>query len=158
MGNTSKPLFIQLSADVYMANQPMWDELRAQGHRLQQLSYEDETPDMVLAPYAMRMTADMLVALPAALTLAIKGARALRYAPAGVTIGKGKGNVKAKKPRARKNSKVAATNDNTGVPQVSEGTPTTLRLYEGIGGEAGVEQASGGDPRPDSTGVSTTEL
>ena len=54
----------------------------------------------------MRLTVDMLTQLPAALDLAIKGARALRYAPHGITIKKGTPSAKGTKaPTKRKSTR-----------------------------------------------------
>jgi hypothetical protein len=66
---------------------------------------QGEQPNLYLAPYAHRMTVDMLTQLPTALTLAITGARALCYPPKGEMPKKGI-RVQTKGTRARENVKV----------------------------------------------------
>lgn len=102
MGRTSKPLHIQLADVLYQANKIQWDEMTEQGHTIEIIP--EPAPDIYLAPYAMRMTADMLAQLPTAISLAVKGARALRYAPKVTTEWKGKASGKNKKARTRKNA------------------------------------------------------
>jgi hypothetical protein len=126
MGNTIKPLFFQVSPDIYNADEQMWIDLMQRGHSVQILQYEEHTPDLILAPYAMRMTSDMLKNMPTALLLAIKGARALRYAPQGAEP-KGKKSAKTKasphKKSATKACKSSASREQsaTGVSEL----PTT---------------------------------
>lgn len=121
MGATSKPLTIVIDRSVYDANELGWMSLQEQGHQISVLL--QPLGDIVLAPYAMRMTGDMLIQLPAAFTLAVKGARELRYSPTtkGGTTWKGK-HAQAKKPRQGRDTKVKA--------QALDGAVTT----EGIGG------------------------
>lgn len=108
MGKTSKPTHIQMSESLYECNKEQWEEMRAQGHSIEIIErcMEGPMPDLLIAPFAMRMTTDMLQQLPAALRLAIQGARALRYAPHGVTLKKGTKGVKTTKPHKGRNAKV----------------------------------------------------
>jgi hypothetical protein len=116
MGNTSKPLYIQVSADIYKTSEQMWAELTEQGHTIQVLQYESSTPDIILAPNAMRMTSDMLVSMPAALGLVIKGARALRYAPHGKPPTKGKASAKGKKPHKGRGTQIKTETIDSSTP------------------------------------------
>lgn len=103
MGKSSKPLNIHLDKSLYDTDKLAWDALAEQGFVL--TIVEGEVVDIYFAPHAMRMTSHMLMNMPSARDLAIKGARALRYAPHGTTPTKGKAkNAQAKKPRARKDS------------------------------------------------------
>lgn len=124
MGKSSKPLNIHVDTTLYEAHQAHWDTLTTQGYIITVIS--GERPDLYLAPYAMRMTADMLTQLPSTFKLAVAGARELRYAPkvAGASWKGGKG-AKVKKARARKNSAVA-----TETPSIGE--PTVEGSLEGI--------------------------
>lgn len=100
MGITSKPLHLQIHHSLYHAQQAQWDAMTAQGHTIEVL--EGDGPDIYLAPYAMRMTTDILVQLPTALYLMIKGARALRHSPHSKdTEGWKKGKTHAKGTKAR---------------------------------------------------------
>lgn len=124
MGTTPKPLHIQVHPSIVLADPDLWVILEQQGHHIQQLPLEDE-PDILLAPYAMRMTGDMLKELPKAFELAVKGARALRYGPTGSgdwKKGKAKGGVQNKGKAKRKNSKVKAQVDDANEPGVTERT------------------------------------
>ena len=108
MGTTSKPLHIAVEQSVYAANELGWLSLREQGHTIEVIS--TPPPDLYLAPYAMRLTPDMLLQLPTAFTLAMKGARALRHGPKGEITKRGT-HAQEKKPRQRKHTtlKVKAT-------------------------------------------------
>lgn len=79
MGRTPKPLHIQVAATLYQTHQVLWDTLSSQGHTIEVLP--EPGPDLVIGPYAMRLTSDTLDTLPGALDILIKGARALRYGP-----------------------------------------------------------------------------
>ena len=104
VGKSSKPLIIQIDKSLHDATPDQWGIFIEQGYDIQII--DDNIPDLYLAPYAMRMTSDMLQQLPAALKLAIQGARTLRYAPHGVVIGKGKKGVKTTKPHKGRNTTV----------------------------------------------------
>lgn len=107
MGKSSKPLHIQLDKTLYEANITHWVELAAQGYTIEVM--DGTPPDLYLGFYAMRMTGDMLKQLPSAFDLAVKGARALRYAPVAKDEGAWKGakkSAKGKGTHTRKNSKV----------------------------------------------------
>ena len=98
-----------------------------QGHIIQILL--QSTPDLYLAPYAMRMTGDMLQQLPAALDLAIKGARELRYGPTSKETSSWKGakkNAQAKGARKRKNTTKQVEAVDTGEPPPQEAAPTVV--------------------------------
>lgn len=138
MGKSSKPLIIQIDKSLHDATPEQWGLFIEQGYGITVL--DGEPPDLILAPYAMRMTADMLLQLPAALRLAIQGARALRYAPHGVVIGKGKKGVKTTKPRKRKNA----------TKQTETVIPGQLRL------DAGEPPAQGSDQGDAGSSVHTT--
>lgn len=90
-----------------------------------------------MAPYAMRMTADMLTNMPAALKLAIAGARALRYAPHGTTPTKGKTkSAQAKKPNKRKHTEEQTKTIVAGEATAITGSSTTTEQVERAGGSA----------------------
>lgn len=117
LGKTSKPLTIHIDATLYTGNELSWDALRDQGHDIGII--KDNIPDLYLAPYAMRMTPDMLLQLPSAFTLAMAGARALRYGPTAKDTGAWKGakkSAKGKGTHKRKNTKVKIEASNTGEP------------------------------------------
>lgn len=118
MGTTSKPLHIQISKDLYDANMEQWTEMSSQGHVIEVLG--GTAPDIYLAPYAMRMTGNMLTNLPTALELAIKGARALRYSPASPEWKKGKSSAKGKSKGKRKHTTRQAETDDRGEPSPHE--------------------------------------
>ena len=128
MGKSSKPLTIMLSEDLYESHRTKWDELESQGYTI--LMDSPDYPDIYLAPYAMRMTADMLTQLPAALDLAIKGARALRYPPKGATEWKGAKGVKAKVTRKRANAEIQAE-------AVTDGESILATTDQGTSGSVG---------------------
>lgn len=109
MGSTSKPVHIQLNKELHDANPTYWQTLAEQGHTIEVLVATP--PDIYIAPYAMRLTADMLAQLPKGFELAIKGARALRYSPEGKDAegwkkgGKGvQGKVKGKRKNTTKSA------------------------------------------------------
>ena len=136
MGLSSKPLTIHISYDLYASHQLKWDILREQGFDIQVCG--EQVIDIYLAPYAMRMTVDMLTQLPAALDLAIKGARALRYAPHGVTIKKGSPSAKGTKaPTKRKSTKQAEVVAG-GEPPVESLRLLTSGTTQGVGDTAAV--------------------
>ncbi len=137
MGLSSKPLTIIIDETLYQANVEYWTTLMNQGFII---TREDkrEIVDLILAPYAMRFTADMLTQLPAALDLAIKGARALRYAPHGVTIKKGVSNAKASKPRKGKHAAIKTEAVTGGEPPVESLRPLTPGTTQGVGGTTAV--------------------
>lgn len=112
-----------------------------QGYGIQVL--EGEQPDLILAPFAQRMTGDMLLQLPAALRLAIQGARALRYAPHGVILGKGKKGVQGKKTYKRKNPKVQTEAAGGGQPPVDTGELRPQGEAQGVGGATEVPVSEG---------------
>lgn len=126
MGKTSKPLTITVDKSLYDCDLEAWNKMEEQGFTI--VTIQEKLPDLYIAPYAMRMTRDMMTNLPTALDLAIKGARALRYAPHGAMLKEGSKHVKAKKPRARKNSKVTVEDGADRNSQV-EGQDT------GVGGD-----------------------
>ena len=106
MGKTSKPLTIQVAQELLESHKELLSRLLEQGFNIATLPTEPVV-DIILAPNAMRMTSDMLTQMPAALDLAIKGARTLRYGPTGVlTKKKGVKNVQNKTTRSRKNSAI----------------------------------------------------
>lgn len=131
MGKSSKPLHIQVEPSLLDSHKELFDGLDGQGFIITSSQYEaDETPDIYLAPYAMRMTSDMLTQMPSALDLAIKGARTLRYGPAG-TLTKSKKGVKGaqnKTTRSRKNGTLKV--------EVVDGAQQTLGIT-GTGLDAG---------------------
>ena len=104
MGKSSKPLVIHIAKELYDTNTEQWNILRDQGFDIQIIG--EHIIDLYFAPYAMRMTSDMMINLPTAIDLAIKGARALRYAPHGTMLKEGSKHVKAKKPCKGKNSAI----------------------------------------------------
>lgn len=131
---------------LFSTNQEQWVTLIQQGHCIDIIDEHGEVtsppiaieqslipkgvPDLYLAPYAMRMTPDMLTQLPTAFTLAIRGARDLRYGPTikkGDPKWKGAKGAQGKKTRTRKNSAVKAE-DTVG------GEPLTASTSEGVGG------------------------
>lgn len=142
MGTSSKPLHILIDQSLYDANELGWMSLRDQGHTIDIISIP--VPDIYLAPHAMRMTPDMLLQLPTAFTLAMKGARELRYGPTmkGASTWKNK-NAQGKKTRTRKNSTVKVESTVGG-----EHPPTTQD--SGVGG-------STVDPVSDPTDVERPE-
>lgn len=114
-----------VSEDLYEVYKTKWDELQAQGYSI--LLDSPTYPDLYLAPYAMRMTGDMLIQLPAALDLAIKGARELRYGPTGKDSSNWKGakkHAQTKGTRKRKNTKVKVEAVDTGEPPPTQTAPT----------------------------------
>jgi len=96
VGKSSKPLTIHVDQALHTGAREQFDSLEAKGHTITVIGQE-APPDIVVAPYAFRLTADMLKQLPTqALDLVIKGVRALRYAPRSEhgtewKTGKGKG-------------------------------------------------------------------
>lgn len=122
MGKSSKPLNIHLDKSLYDTDKLAWDALAEQGFVL--TIVEGEVVDIYFAPHAMRMTSHMLMNMPSARDLAIKGARALRYAPHGTTPTKGKtkGATKAK-PHKGRNAKVKAEVVDTPTATSSTGEP-----------------------------------
>jgi hypothetical protein len=110
-----------------------WKVLAEQGHTIEPLVNDSNL--LIVAPYAMRMTAAMVKDLPKAIELLIKGARALQHSPAGGegwTKGKPKRVANTKKG-TRKNSKVKAEAHVADEPPTSTGT-------RGSEGETGGEQ------------------
>ena len=136
MGLSSKPLTIHISHDLYASHQLKWDTLREQGFDIQVCG--EQVIDLYLAPYAMRLTVDMLTQLPAALDLAIKGARALRYAPHGVTIKKGSPSAKGTKALTKRKSTKQAQAIAGGEPPVESLRPLTPGTTQGVGDTAAV--------------------
>ena len=134
MGKSSKPLIIHIPKELHDATPEQWGIFIEQGYDIVVL--EGDLPDLYLAPYAMRMTADMLQQLPAALRLAIQGARALRYAPHGVTLGKGKKGVKTTKPRSRKNPAKQAEAPLPGQLRLDAGEPPAQGSDQGDAGSS----------------------
>lgn len=132
MGKSSKPLTIFVDASLYEVYKDGWIALSDQGYTIRLI--EGELPDLYLAPYAMRMTADMLTQLPMAFTLAVKGARALRYAPHGVTIKKGTSNAKAKGAPKRKHTAKQVETVNTSVANSSPRESAPPRDHQGVAG------------------------
>ena len=83
----------------------------------------------------MRMTTDMLAAMPSALKLAITGARNLRYAPHGTEAVKGKGkSAQNKKPRAGKNSTLKVEASTGGTPGDAQVHSASVGADQGVGG------------------------
>jgi hypothetical protein len=76
----------------------------------------------------------MLATMPAAKELAIKGARALRYAPHGKPLTKGKAIAKAKKSHKRKHVEEQTQTIIVGAPAVITGNSTTTEQVERVGG------------------------
>ena len=136
MGISSKPLAIMIDRSVYDANELGWLSLQEQGHQISVLL--QPLGDIVLAPYAMRMTGDMLVQLPSAFTLAVKGARELRYGSTtkGSTTWKGAKGAHDQKARARKNSTVKAQAVSRATSLQGAGEPPTPPAHQGTGGIA----------------------
>lgn len=133
MGKTSKPLYIQISADIYKTAEQMWADLTTQGHTVQILQYEEYIPDIILAPNAMRMTPAMLVEMPSALKLAIEGSRLLRYAPHGKGVEKGKPKVaKGKKPHKGKYAEVKTEAIDSPAPDSGTGEQTPTHENRGV--------------------------
>ena len=92
-------------------------------------------PDIIIAPYAMRMTTDMLAAMPSALKLAITGARNLRYAPHGTGAVKGKSKgVQNKATRKRKDDSQSTQTVIDGASGAITGNSTTTEQVERVGG------------------------
>lgn len=120
MGKTSKPLHIQVAEVLYNADPTKWATLAEQGHIIEVIEQcmEGPMPNILAAPYAMRLTSDMLAQLPSAFDLAIKGARALIYAPKAkeATAWKGKKDAKGTKARQRGHTKKQAEVVDTGEP------------------------------------------
>ena len=149
MGKSSKPLNIHLDTSLFDAHRDYWLTLQEQGFVL--TIVDGKEIDMYIAPHAMRITADMITALPSTITLAIKGARELRYAPHGKGAEKGKPKVaKDKKPRKGKNSTKQAKSPVTGTASDAE-SYNILGEHTTRFGSATVEPASegpniGGDP------------
>lgn len=137
MGKTSKPLHIHVASELYNVNPIPWDALLEQGFVIDLIG-NGEPPDIYLAPYAMRMTSTMLAEMPAALNLAIKGARVLRYGPTGI-LTKGKKDAQVKAPRPRKNSKVKAQVGGGGEPTVEAPSDSATGA---IGGTTTEQQSS----------------
>lgn len=128
MGSTPKPLHIQISKELYETQREQWDTLVQQGHVIQVVL--EPIPDLYLAPYAMRVTADMLTQLPKGVELLIKGARALRYGPHGKDPEgwkKGGKRVSNTTKGKRKNSKKQTETTDDAQPATPDGTgrPTT---------------------------------
>lgn len=129
MGKTPKPLHMQVAASLVNTHGSVWEKLQEQGHTVETLA--EPGPDLIIGPYAMRVTSDMLDELPTTLDLLIKGARALRYAPHAKEKGawnKGKPNAKAKKAHKGKNTTKQ-------VEAASTGEPTTQEV---VGGEESI--------------------
>lgn len=114
MGKSSKPLHIVIHQSLYDAAPEHWETLLAQGFTIEKL--DGTEPDLILAPYAMRMTADMVQQLPTAFELAVKGARALRYAP----VSTDSATWKKGKPKRASNTKRSKRKDTT---QQTEAAP-----------------------------------
>jgi hypothetical protein len=146
LGKSSKPLTIHIDKSLYDANELVWIGLREQGHDI--VVVDGGLPDLYLAPYAHRMTADMLLQLPSSFTLAVTGARALRYAPTAKdpTAWKGAKGAKAKGTRTRKNSTIKTET-------INNGEPPTQAENKGTGGAA-VSPAS---TTPNDKGATQTE-
>lgn len=141
MGATNKPLHIYIDNTIYECNKEAWDALAAQAHTITIIS--GELPDIYLAPYAQRMTADMLLAMPAALQLAIKGARALRYAPHGKPPVKGKTKSATKaKPHKGCNAQVKAQTTDTPASACSARESTVTGADSETGGIGTTDQNS----------------
>lgn len=143
----SKPLHIQIAKELYESQRGQWDALAEQGHQIQVVI---DTPDLYLAPYAMRLTADMLVQLPKGVEVMIKGARALRYSPHGKDSEGwkkgGKKGVQTKGKGTRKNAKVKAQAVDDGQSQVADGDrrPVEGEASSDRSGEASDNTTDGG--------------
>ena len=134
MGKSSRPLAIHVTHSLYSIASELMDNFVAQGYTIVIIP-EGTEPDLFLAPYAMRMTTDMLTAMPSALSLAIKGARELRYAPHGTGAVKGKPKVaKDKKPRKGKNSTLKVKAGDGGTPGDAQVHSAPTREDQGVGG------------------------
>ena len=151
MGKSSKPLCIIIDETLYQADIEYWTTLRKQGFEI----IRDDTREIVdiyLAPRAMRMTADMMKAMPSAVSLAIKGARELRYAPHGTGAVKGKPKgAKDKKPRKGKNSAIKVEAGDGGTSGDAQVHSATTGKGEGVreatNSTASESSNTGGDTR-----------
>ena len=133
MGKTSKALHIVLDQSLYDAIKDEWVALQEQGHNIEVVT--GTIPDLYIAPFACRMTADMLTAMPSALKLAITGARNLRYAPHGTGAVKGKSKgVQNKATRKRKDDSQSTQTVIDGASGAITGNSTTTEQVERVGG------------------------
>lgn len=129
MGQTQKPLHIVIDKSLYDINEEQWVSLRAQGHTIEIIT--GIIPDLYLAKHAMRMTVDMLLQLPSSFTLAIAGARALRYPPTAKDTAAWKGGKGAKGKGSYRRKDTAIK-----VEVINPREPPTQAENQGTGGSA----------------------
>lgn len=97
MAKTNKPLWIMVDRVLHEKDTATYDKLTTQGHAITIMFSQ---PDIVISPTAMRVTCDMVEQFPNTVSLAIKGAQALKQGPKSTNTTAWK--TKKGKPHAKK--------------------------------------------------------